>query len=182
MLKIEKQLDQSMVLNKLKLTNYKKQNLNSNLKLNTNLYDKFVGFLVKKGNKKKAKSIIERCFSKVFLKIKLNNKYKAKRCLNLLLITIFKKMRTFIEIRKIKKRKFTNFVPFAIKKNRQIFLTVKWILLALKKDKHKNSFDEKLKKEIIKVLYNKKDCFSLELKKQNTNQSIKYRSNIHFRW
>ena len=110
-------LDQNMVLKKLKKINSKKQfNLS-----NTILYSKFIGLLNKKGNKKKSKNIIESSFFKVLLKIK----HKKKQSLNFLLLLIFKKMNTFIEVRKIRKRKYFNFVPFVIKKNRRIYLTIK---------------------------------------------------------
>jgi len=165
-----------MVLNKLKKLNPKNM---QNFK-NVTLYKKFLGFLTKKGNKKKASNIIESCFLKV--SSKLNYKYKKKNCSNFLLISIFKKMNTFIEVRKIRKRKNLNFVPFAIKKNRRFFLTIKWLLIAVKKSTQKISFHEKLAKEIRKILENKKNSYALELKKQNTNQSVKYRSNTHFRW
>jgi len=106
-----------MVPREQKKTNCKKNSFSSN----ANLYNKFVGFLIKKGNKKKAKTTIESCFLKVFYRIKL----KKRQSLNFLLISIFKTMNSFIEIRKIKKRKNYNFVPFMIKKDRRLYLTVR---------------------------------------------------------
>jgi len=50
----------------------------------------------------------------------------------------------------------------------------------LDKNLQKTSLNEKLSQEVLKIL-NKKKCISLQLKKQNLDQGLKYRSNAHFR-
>lgn len=90
-------------------------------KLNdTSLYNKFLGVLIKKGNKKKAKKILNNSLSKVLKRIKIK---KLSR--NKVLLVIFSKLNCFVEIRKIQRRKNTHLIPFPVKVERRIYLAIK---------------------------------------------------------
>lgn len=93
---------------------------------------------------------------------------------------VFKKVRPFVEIRKVRVRRTTYMVPFPTNPQRQKHLVSAWLLETLRKDKRKISFAEKLKEELIKILLNKGE--TLEKKKDIYRKAEKSRSFMHFRW
>jgi len=140
---------------------------------NQKFYNTLLGFFIKKGNKHKAKKIIDKTF--------LILQKKTKKPLSLLIGVLFFRLRTVVEVKKIKTGKRINFIPFIIGPKRRIFLSIKWLKQAIKEDKRKVSFSEKLATEILNIFYNK-PCISLTLKKENTYQAFSNRSNIYYRW
>jgi len=81
------------------------------------LYIKFLGVLIKKVKKLKAKRILDTALSNVIKKLKIPA--------NFILYYIFKKLNTFVEARQIKKRKKITTVPFPISFSRRIYLALK---------------------------------------------------------
>jgi ribosomal protein S7 len=81
------------------------------------LYKKFLGSLIKKGNKIAAARILR----EAFLKASKKTKFPIYRIFN----RIFKGLDTFVEVKKVTKRKNTHCIPFPVKKNRNQFLKVK---------------------------------------------------------
>lgn len=137
------------------------------------LYDKFVGFITKNGKKPKAKIIFDSALFDVTQKLKIP--------LNKLLLKIFLKLNSYIEIKIIKIRKKVHFVPFPTNYKRRIYLVIKWIVTAALEDKRKLNFSKKLSLEIFNLIKNKSSK-SLKTKKQNLSKALLNRSNFHFRW
>ena len=142
-------------------------------KIDKSFYDLILGFFVKKGNKVKAKKILDETF---FIIQKETNKP-----LSILIGSLFYRLFTVVEVRKISTKKRSHFVPFIINPKRRDYLTIKWLKEAVLKDKRKVSLSQKLASEILCVLANK-PCHSLELKKNNQTQAFSNRSNIYYRW
>jgi len=142
-------------------------------KKNLHLYNKFVGFITKNGKKPKAKVIFDSALFNVTQKLKIP--------LNRLLLKIFLKLNSYIEIKTIKIRKKVHFVPFPTTYKRRIYLVIKWIINATLEDKRKLNFSEKLSLEIFNLIKNKSSK-SLKIKKNNFSKALINRSNLHFRW
>jgi small subunit ribosomal protein S7 len=138
-----------------------------------NLYLKFVGFLIKKGNKINAKKIIEHAFSKISKKTKISAHHILKK--------VFLKLNSFVEIKKIRIRRRTHFVPFYTNSKRKLYLAVKWIIQSVQENRNKVSFSEKLFLEVYDII---KKRSSKTFKKRNLNisQALLNKSNIHYRW
>ena len=148
------------------------KNLNKNRK-NLHLYNKFVGFITKNGKKTKGKTSFDFALFKVVQKVKIP--------FNQLLLKIFLRLNSYIEIKSIKIRKKTHFIPFPTNYKRRIYLAVKWITQATFEDKRKVKFSEKLFVEFLNLL-KKKSSKALKLKKNNFQKALISRSNLHFRW
>ena len=142
-------------------------------KKNLHLYNKFVGFITKNGKKPKAKVIFDSALFNVTQKLKIP--------LNRLLLKIFLKLNSYIEIKTIKIRKKVHFVPFPTTYKRRIYLVIKWIINATLEDKRKLNFSEKLSLEIFNLIKNKSSK-SLKIKRNNFSKALINRSNLHFRW
>lgn len=143
-------------------------------KLKKNLfYNKFLGVLIKKGKKSKAKKILDSVFFKISKITKLSS--------NLILYRIFLNLNTFVEIRRVRSKAQKNLIPFPISYSRRIFLILKWILFAVSKDKRRISLTNKLFFEIFKIIH-RIPSESLNLKNLNNLQAYSNKANIHFRW
>ena len=136
-------------------------------------YNVLLGFFIKKGKKQKAKLMLDRTFSIL--------QKKTKKPLSLLMSVYFFRLRTVVEIRKVKKGKHSHYVPFLVGPKRRVFLIVRWLKEAVEEDKRLVSYEEKLSSEILKVLANK-SCISLSRKKENIKLAVSNRSNIYYRW
>ena len=137
------------------------------------LYSILVGFLIKNGNKSIAIKVINTAFSKVSKKIGLSRRQ--------ILLKLFLKLNSFVEVRKVKVRKRIFFVPFPTTIKRRLYLTIKWLVMASQKNKKKISLSEKLAYEIEQTLTTD-TSFSLEFLKSNLDLALKNRSNLHYRW
>lgn len=142
-------------------------------KNNKNLYDKFLGFLVKKGNKISAKLLLNEAFFKVSKKTGLS--------LSRILLKLFLKLNSFVEVKRIRVRRSSHLVPFSIRLKRRYYLTIKWLLQAVKEDTRKVSMSEKLFLEIANTI-KKVPSRSVKLRNLNISQALANRSNIHYRW
>lgn len=138
-----------------------------------NLYHKFLGFLIKKGNKLGAKRILHNAFLKISRQTGLS--------IHILLLRLFYKLNTFVEIKRVRKKRSFHLVPFSITFKRRSYLVIKWLMQVINVDPRHVSTSEKLFNEIQSTL-SKSPSKSLKLRNQNISQSILSRSNIHFRW
>jgi ribosomal protein S7 len=138
-----------------------------------NLYKNFVNFIFKSGKK----HIWEKIISDIFLLIKKNFKFSQ----NIILLKIFLRLYSKIEIKKIKTRRKTVLVPVFISVRRRFFLALKWLLLAVNKNKLQISLKEKLFLEIFKLTKNK-SCESLKQLELNNQNVYLNRANFHYRW
>lgn len=137
-------------------------------------YLNFLGFLIKKGKKEKAKKILHDAFYEVSLKL--------KEPVHILLLRVFIRLNVFIETKKIKFKRGTHVVPFVIGSfKRKTYLIVKWIMISIKDDKRKVPLAQKLAKEIIEIIEGK-SAKTLSQKELNLKNALSNRSNIHFRW
>ena len=97
------------------------------------------------------------------------------------MIKLFIKLNSFVEVKKIRVRKRTIFVPFSINLKRRSYLVVKWLFEAIREDKKRSCLSIRLAEEIFLVLSNKL-AKSKKLRSINIAQAIANRSNIHYRW
>jgi small subunit ribosomal protein S7 len=140
---------------------------------NKNLYNKIINFFTKKGNKVKATKIVNEAFGKVSKETGLS--------FNSILSKLFSKLNSFVEVKKIRVRRGFHLVPFPISHKRSTYLIIKWLIQAIKEDKRKISFSDKLFSEINQTI-SSSSSKSLEIKTSNISQVLSNRSNIHFRW
>ncbi len=143
------------------------------MKKSQTLYNIFLGYLIKKGNKIQAKRIIDSTFLSLSQKLNLP--------LNIILRKILKKMGNSIEIKTIKMRKNTHVIPFAINHNRKNYLLVKKIMDSVREDSSNRPISDKLTDELTSILTDKSSK-SLQKNKAALKQAVLNRSNIHFRW
>lgn len=143
-------------------------------KLNSiNLYNKFLGFLIKKGNINSAKLLLEKI---LFLLVK-----KIKKSKKIIFLRLFLKLNIFVEVKKVKMRNRSHFVPFSLSLKRRSYLVIKWLLQTIKQNKENVSTSKKLYEEIFFIL-TKSKCKTLSLKINNNNEAFLNRSNVHYRW
>jgi len=144
------------------------------MKTNQTLYNVFIGYLTKKGNKLQAKRIIDTVFFELAHKFDLP--------LSSILRKILRKMGSNVEIKTIKMKKNTHVVPFAINQKRKNYLLVKKIMDAVKEDTTNRSMANKLTDELTGILLSARSNKSLQKQKLSLKQAVLNRSNIHFRW
>lgn len=139
----------------------------------TSIYDKFLGFLVKKGNRHSAKKSLDQTFSLVSNKTQVSN--------NSVLITLFRNLNSFVEVKKVRVRRRFVLVPFPVRCKRRSYLVLKWIMQSARKNKAKVPFSRKLAIELLTTL---KGSLSRtkQLRQLNFSTALANRSNTHFRW
>jgi small subunit ribosomal protein S7 len=140
---------------------------------NKNLYNKIINFFTKKGNKVKATNLVNGAFDKVSKSTGLS--------FNEILTKLYLKLKSFVEIKKIKVRRGFHLVPFPISHKRSTYLMIKWLLQAIKNDNRKVPVSDKLFLEINQTI-SSSSSKSLDIKNSNITQVLANRSNIHFRW
>lgn len=138
-----------------------------------NLYSQFISLVFKQGKK----SLWEKSLATLFFILKKKINYSK----NFILLKLFLRLHTKVEIRIVKSRKRINLIPFFIKFKRRCFLSLKWLLEASKKNKQKKCLKQNLLLEVLLILQ-KKSCVSLNLLEENNLLSYKNRANMHFRW
>lgn len=140
---------------------------------NKNLYRKFLGFIIKKGNKIGAKSVLNNAFLTVSKKTGLP--------LHVILLKLFLKLNSFVEVKRVRVQRSSHLVPFSIRLKRRSYLIIKWLMQAVKEDTRKVSMAEKLFFEIFSTLKNPPSK-SVKIRNLNVSQALSNRSNIHYRW
>jgi ribosomal protein S7 len=143
------------------------------MRLKNSVYGKFVGILMKKGKKLQSKRILDGAFQQVGLRLGIS--------VESIIMQLLLKLNTFVELRKIRFRRSSHDVPFAVDSNRGLYLVVRWLLESVKEDKRHLSTKEKLVFEILNTLTTS-NSKTLRKKESNFLSSIKSRSNSHFRW
>jgi len=138
------------------------------------LYTKLLGFLTKKGNKKKAKSILDKTFFTISSKTGLSISY--------ILLKVFLNLNTFVEARSIRIKRSSYIVPFALPLKRRSYLIIKWLIMASLLNKKKVTFSTKIQQEVVLILKKHVSSQALKLRKLNNNKANSNRANIHFRW
>jgi ribosomal protein S7 len=87
------------------------------LNKNETFYNKFLGSLIKNGNKSAAKRILDKSLEIVSERTKIDS--------FMILRKIFPKLHCYLEIKKMKIRKNIHIVPFPLTSKRQNFLKIK---------------------------------------------------------
>ena len=147
--------------------------LQNKISLKINLYNKLLGFLIKKGNKIKAKKIIDSAFLEV--------SKKTGHSLSFLLFKLFCKLNIFVESKTIRVKRSSFIVPFSISLKRRSYLIIKWFMKIIIENKKKISISQKIAEEIFLILKTPSSKV-LKLRALNNMQALSNRSNIHFRW
>jgi ribosomal protein S7 len=147
--------------------------LQNKISLKINLYNKLLGFLIKKGNKIKAKKIIDNAFLEV--------SKKTGHSLSFLLFKLFFKLNIFVESKTIRVKRSSFIVPFSINLKRRSYLIIKWFMKIIVENKKKISISQKIAEEIFLILKTPSSKV-LKLRSLNNMQALSNRSNIHFRW
>jgi len=138
------------------------------------LYTKLLGFLIKKGKKKKAKTILDRAFLIISSKTGLSIGY--------ILLKVFLNLNTFVEARTIRVKRSSYIVPFSLSLKRRSYLIIKWLITASLLNKKRIPFVNKIQQEVVLILKKHLSSQALKLKKINNNKANSNRANIHFRW
>ena len=138
-----------------------------------NLYIKFLGFLIKKGNKIKAKKILDKAFSIV--------SQKTGYSLASILFKLFLKLNVFVEAKIIRIKRRSLVIPFSLSLQRRSYLIIKWLMKAASENKKKISITEKISAEILLVI-NNLGSKAVKFKVLNNRQVLANRSNTHYRW
>ena len=147
--------------------------LYSKQSLKNSLYHKFLGFLIKKGNKIKAKRILDTAF--------LQLSKRTGHSFSFLLFKLFSKLNIFVESKTIKNKRRSYQVPFSIDLDRRAYLTIKWLMKVTLENKKQVAIADKIAEEIYLILKTSSSKV-LKLRSINTAQALANRSNIHFRW
>ena len=137
------------------------------------LYKKFLNHFLKAGKKSTIKKIIDKVFHRLCKDFFLSFSY--------ILMRFFKRLKTFVEIKKLKKRRRTFLVPIALKRHRRTFLPLHWLSESLSLNKSRISIFNKLYSEMFKICSNQ-SCHTLYLLSKNNKQAAKNRINLHYRW
>ena len=137
------------------------------------LYKKFLGFLIKKGNKTVAKNILDSTFFSVSNTTGLS--------MHALMLKLFLNLNSFVEVKKVRVGRRSLMVPFSITLKRRSYLIVKWLMQAIKEDNKKTPLSVRLADEIIAVI-GESLSKSKKLRDLNISQAMANRSNIHYRW
>jgi len=109
-------------------------------------YNKFLGSLIKNGNKSAAKRILDKSLEIVYQRCGIRSYFVLRK--------IYPKLHCFLEIKKIKIRKNIHIVPFPLTSKRQSFLKIKWILDLVKKNNRRVNMSEKLASEFLNIIKN----------------------------
>jgi ribosomal protein S7 len=140
---------------------------------NTNLYKKLLGFLIKKGNIFKAKKVLDSTFLIVSKKTEFST--------HAAIVALFRKLNSFVEVKRVRVRRRFVLVPFPICSKRRSYLIVKWIMYATRRVKRRCPFSEKLARELISILKGSPSG-TTRLRQANFSIALANRSNTHFRW
>jgi ribosomal protein S7 len=139
----------------------------------SNIYLKLVGFFIKNGNKNISNAVCYNSLSNASRRLKLKNVFILRR--------IVRTLGTILELRTVKIRRNLFTVPFPVNTSRRNYLIVKKISKRILENKSSISFEQKLTQEFINLAKFKKFKASIE---QTTifKETVKNKSNVHFRW
>lgn len=138
-----------------------------------NLYKNFINFIFREGKK----YIWDKIIAHIFILLKKTLKFSQ----NIILVKIFLRLHSKVEVKKVKTRNKIIFVPVFISIRRRFFLALKWLLIAVKKNKLQIPLKDKLFFEILKLV-TEKSCYSLKQLELNNKNVYLFRSNFHYRW
>jgi ribosomal protein S7 len=159
-------------MNSLKNSNLIKFAYKSKLKF-PNLYKKFVNYFFFKGKKNIIKKQIDNVFNRLSKELEITP--------NLLLLLFFNRLKTYVEVKKLKKRKRNFLVPTPITRSRRTYLSLFWLYSSLSLNKSKVSFEKKLYDELLLILL-KQSCTTIQFLEKNNTIAVESRVFLHYRW
>lgn len=169
-----KKKKKKILLRKKIFLKYNKYNLHLSKKfIFYNFYNKILSTIFRVGKKSKWHNTLTNLFELL--------SFYLKYSIPVLLLKIFIRLFTRVELRKIKSRKRITLIPFFIKPKRSIFLALKWIFTCSLKSLSITSFQNKLYVELVQLL-TFKTCHSLQKLEDNNLNSFKNRAHVHYRW
>lgn len=166
-------IDRKLKLKKKKFLNIKKTIKYKNVSFISILFNKILTTTFNNGKKSNWYLILNNLFEYLA--------YLLNYSISILLSKIFMRLFTRVELRKVVARKRITYIPFFIKTNRSVFLSLKWIFLSVSKNTNKISLQNKLYLEFFELLTNQ-TCFSILKLEENNSESFNHRANVHFRW
>jgi ribosomal protein S7 len=142
---------------------------------NFNFYLKFINSFLQSGLKNKTKKNIDIILNKVSIK---NNIQPIQ-----VLYVVYSKLCSIIEVKKLKIRNRSMFIPFPINLKRRFYLTSFFLKQGIleRKKKQNKSYGTLLELEINSIL-NNNVSYTLKILNKYLLQVLKNRSNAHFRW
>lgn len=143
------------------------------LKKDRLILSKFIGLFLKKGKKLKTQKLL----NKVFTKVATSNNISK----HVLLLKVFSRLNTFVEIREIGSYKGKNLVPFLQTENRRMYYMIKFLLSSINEDSRRISFVDKLSLELNGIL-NGLNTRSMQKRQKVLSDVSSNRSNAHYRW
>jgi ribosomal protein S7 len=138
-----------------------------------NLYNKLLGFLIKKGKKNKAKQVLNKAFFLISEKTGYSMAY--------ILFKVFLKLNVFVEAKTVRVKRRSHIVPFSLGLKRRSYLIMKWLIKSIVENQKKINSSHKIAEEIL-CLINNSQSKAIKLRNLNNNLSLANRSNIHYRW
>ncbi len=163
-------------------------------------YNKFIGSLIKKGNKVAARNILTSAIKNIWRNISLKQREEKKKKnqkiqkgqrkvdieIDTILSSAFKDLKTHVEIKKIvrgvKRKMRITWIPFPLSRKRQTFLKIKWIIQAARENRKKIAFSEKLSDELWNLIFDKRKSKALSKKLETRKLILANKSNSHYRW
>ena len=139
------------------------------------MQSKIIGFLIKKGNKKKALKLFNNLLNSF-----ISNTYKISTIY--LFSILFFKLNTNIELREFKFRKRVHYIPMPIKRKRKMFIIIKWLKQAILLNKLKVNVATKLYEELANTLFAEQFSNIINYKVENEKKAFQYKAKAHFRW
>ncbi|XP_076247042.1 mitochondrial ribosomal protein S7 [Calliopsis andreniformis] len=148
---------------------------------------KFINFLMRKGDKKLSRSLVERTFEviKILQLERYNNASSAKKA-DIILDpkVIFHKAvencTPILELQKMRKGGITYQVPVPINEQRARFLSMNWLIRTANEKGNNDQFADVLAKELIDAAYNRGRV--VKKKQELHKQCEANRVYAHFRW
>ena len=138
-----------------------------------NLYNKLLGFLIKRGKKNKAKQVLNKAFFLV--------SEKTGHSMSYILFKVFLKLNVFVEAKTVRVKRRSHIVPFSLGLKRRSYLIIKWLIKSILENEKKITSSHKIAEEIL-CLINNSQSKAIKLRNLNNNLSLANRSNIHYRW
>jgi ribosomal protein S7 len=137
-------------------------------------YSQLLKYFIKNGKKSVAKKVVTNMLLK--LSALLNERF------SIILKKLILSLNVFIELKNVRMKKHSSFVPFPINANRRLYLIIKWLSMVVKSNKKKVPLCDKLVTEIYNTVLGTPLSETLKIKLSQNQKILENKSNIHYRW
>ena len=97
------------------------------------------------------------------------------------MLLFFNRLKTYVEVKKLKKRKRNFLVPTPITRSRRTYISLFWLYSSILLNKSKVSFEKKLYDELFLILLNQ-PCTTIQFLEKNNTVAVESRVFLHYRW